>query len=98
MLLGKEGLHCTSHLRVLDYAAASQGLILVYHGIAPGIGTSVWGYFGGGNFCQIMVGHDAVGLVDYLDDRKLEGLRVLWPNSLVDFVGDPPQSDQRTTI
>jgi hypothetical protein len=36
--------------------------------------------------------------VDSLDDRKLEGFRVLWPNILVDFVCDPPQSDQRTTI
>ena len=91
-------MHCTGRLWVLDYAAASQGLILVYHRIAPGIGTSAWGYFGEGNFCQIMGGHDAVGSVDYLDDRKLEGFLVLWPNSLVDFVCDPLQSDQRTTI
>jgi hypothetical protein len=45
-----------------------------------------------------MGGHDAVGLVDSLDDRKLEGFRVFGPNILVDFVCDPPQSDQRTTI
>ncbi len=39
-----------------------------------------------------------VGLVGYLDDRELEGSGALWPNVLVEFVGYPPQSDQRTTI
>lgn len=81
-------MHYTGHLRVLDYAAASQGLMLVDHGIPLGSGTSDWQYFGGANLCQITGGHDALGLVDYLDDRKLEGFRALWPNVHVVFVGE----------
>jgi hypothetical protein len=67
-------------------------------GQSPGVGTNVWNYFAEQHTRWMRDGHDAFGLIGYLDDRKLEGSCASRQKFRVGFVHDPLERDQRMSI